>query len=83
MIVILRLIVILIILWLALGFLKNMAVKLRAVLRKRSYGRGGQIADMVKDPVCGSYVAVEHAVKVTKDGVEYYFCSKECSEKYL
>ena len=83
MIAILRLIAFLIILWLALGFIKDLWQKLRAVLHARNIRRGGQVAEMVRDPVCGAYVSVEHSVKGMKDGVEYHFCSSECSKKYL
>lgn len=39
--------------------------------------------EMVKDPVCGSYVSVENSVKV-KEGEEIrHFCSYECRDNYL
>lgn len=38
--------------------------------------------DLVKDPYCGTYVPVSNASKVTINGEELYFCSKECIEKY-
>lgn len=38
--------------------------------------------ELVKDPWCGTYVPLSNAYKVTKKGETFYFCSKECSEKY-
>ena len=39
--------------------------------------------EMVKDPVCGSYVSLEDSVRV-KDGEEIkHFCSYECRDKFL
>ncbi|ABV34481.1 MULTISPECIES: YHS domain-containing protein [Pseudothermotoga] len=37
----------------------------------------------VKDPVCGMKIKIhEAAEKFEYMGKEYYFCSKECSEKF-
>jgi YHS domain-containing protein len=35
-----------------------------------------------KDPVCGTYLAPSSAVQKTVGGVTYYFCSKECRDKF-
>lgn len=39
--------------------------------------------DLVKDPICGEEILKEDAYRIMKDGVEYFFCSWECREKFL
>jgi YHS domain-containing protein len=39
-------------------------------------------AELMKDPVCGTYVSPAAAVSRTVDGQLVHFCSKECSDKY-
>jgi YHS domain-containing protein len=39
--------------------------------------------DLVEDPVCHTYVPVSQAIKKEISGKSYYFCSRQCSEKYL
>ena len=39
--------------------------------------------DLVEDPVCHTYVPISQAYKKEISGKDYYFCSKQCSEKYL
>ena len=46
-------------------------------------GGAAQINKMVKDPVCGVYVAVSEAVSVPTKHGNLYFCSNECREKFL
>jgi len=38
--------------------------------------------DLVEDPICHTYVPVSQAFKKEISGNNYYFCSKQCSEKY-
>ena len=38
---------------------------------------------MVKDEICNTYLPEEDAFKETYQEKEYYFCSKECQEKFL
>jgi YHS domain-containing protein len=38
---------------------------------------------MVKDETCDTYIPKEEAIHLAADGREYYFCSKECREKFL
>ena len=49
--------------------------------RPRGAGRpaGGH---MVKDPVCGTYVAPASALSLTAGRTTHYFCSEECRAKY-
>jgi len=39
--------------------------------------------EMVKDPVCGSYVALDNSVRTNHNGEIVHFCSYECRDKYL
>ena len=38
---------------------------------------------MVKDEICNTYLPQEDAIKELKEGKEYFFCSKECRQKFL
>ena len=38
---------------------------------------------MVKDEVCNTYLPKEDAIEVNINGKKYYFCSKECKQKFL
>ncbi|MCD6037733.1 MAG: copA 2 [Nitrososphaeraceae archaeon] len=38
---------------------------------------------MAKDPVCGMFVEEKpNSIRYSKDGREYYFCSKQCLEEF-
>lgn len=39
--------------------------------------------DLVTDPICGKEILKQDAYRIVKDGVEYFFCSWECREKFL
>ena len=39
--------------------------------------------EMVKDPECGAYVAVDSSVSVRDGEKVYRFCSYECRDKFL
>lgn len=50
-------------------------------------GEAGGAGDLeteetVLDPVCGSYVAKEIAIKAVRKGETHYFCSDECRDKF-
>jgi uncharacterized protein len=38
---------------------------------------------MVKDEYCNTYLPKEDAIKEVIEGKEYYFCSKECRQKFI
>jgi uncharacterized membrane protein YraQ (UPF0718 family)/YHS domain-containing protein len=38
---------------------------------------------MAKDFICGMQVNEKTAIKVTKDGKDYFFCSRQCKDKFL
>ena len=37
---------------------------------------------LVRDPVCGTYVAPRAALSATSGGRTHYFCSEECQRKF-
>jgi YHS domain-containing protein len=37
---------------------------------------------MVRDPVCGTFLPPEHAVTLTERGSIRYFCSEKCRDAY-
>ena len=39
--------------------------------------------EMVRDPECGTYVAVDSAISVRDGETVHYFCSYECRDKFL
>jgi YHS domain-containing protein len=45
--------------------------------------QGGGRVQLVRDPVCGTYVVPARALPLTAAGVTQYFCSERCREKYL
>jgi len=40
-------------------------------------------AEMVKDPVCSTYLPKSMALQKTVAGETWYFCSEECALKFL
>lgn len=39
--------------------------------------------ELVKDPVCGTYISKENALTVRDNDKIYYFCSYECRDSFL
>jgi YHS domain-containing protein len=37
---------------------------------------------LVRDPVCGTFVAPRSSLSATSRGTTYYFCSEECRSKF-
>ena len=61
-------------------------------LKKKKAGEAENAADlerkvaageMVRDPECGTYVAVDSAISVRDGENVRYFCSYECRDRYL
>jgi YHS domain-containing protein len=44
--------------------------------------RGASAVKLVRDPVCGTFVAPRAALTLTSHGETHYFCSEECRAKY-
>ena len=39
--------------------------------------------ELKRDPSCGTYIAVATSVKENIGGQTFYFCSKECRDKFV
>ena len=49
----------------------------------RSRGSAGAPAvKLVRDPVCGTFVAPSTALSLTSGGATHYFCSEDCRRKF-
>jgi YHS domain-containing protein len=42
-----------------------------------------QVNQLVKDPVCGVYIAISEAESLPTKKGSLYFCSNECRQKFL
>jgi uncharacterized protein len=40
------------------------------------------IEEMKRDPVCGTFVPVNQAIKEKINNTVYFFCSEECKQKF-
>jgi YHS domain-containing protein len=38
--------------------------------------------ELHKDPSCGTFVLTDSAFTLADDGITYYFCSKDCRDKF-
>jgi YHS domain-containing protein len=77
-----------------LFFLRAILRTVFTVLRQRGLGQpapnvnGGQrrdttpVAELKKDPVCGTYVSAATSLTRTVNGSVVHFCSPECRDKY-
>ncbi len=43
---------------------------------------GEERGELVKDPVCGTYLPKEEALSVKAGGETHYFCSLSCRDKF-
>jgi YHS domain-containing protein len=42
----------------------------------------GSAVKLVRDPVCGTYVAPRPSLSLTSGGSTHYFCSERCREQF-
>jgi YHS domain-containing protein len=40
------------------------------------------LEEMKKDPICGTYIPENQAIKYKAGGETHYFCSEECQKKF-
>ena len=38
--------------------------------------------ELVQDPVCGTFIPRREALKVQKDGEDFFFCSEGCLKRF-
>jgi YHS domain-containing protein len=43
---------------------------------------GGRVRPLVQDPVCKTFVPKETAVVVRRGDEDFYFCSRECADRF-
>ena len=72
--------------WLVRAILRSIIEGFRSTLGPRSAAQrpptvrsGGELK---KDPVCGTYVSTTAGITRTVNGEVFYFCSRECSDRY-
>lgn len=71
-----------------LGLLVLAVIAIRTFLRAWAHrvpaGAGvGRRDELVKDPVCQTYVLMSRAVKSEAGGVTTHFCSPECAARFV
>ena len=49
--------------------------------RKKAHPQNA-IEEMKKDPVCGTYIPENQAIKYRMGSETYYFCSEECKQAF-
>ncbi|MEK6815532.1 MAG: YHS domain-containing protein [Nitrospirota bacterium] len=79
-----RFLILFAVLLLAVFFLSGLFRGLRGVSQRREEGRGNVVegGDMVRDPVCGVYVAKRTALARHYGGETHYFCGETCAKKF-
>ncbi len=55
---------------------------LRGLGRRLPPAGGTHRDELVKDPVCQTYVVLSRAVRREVNGAALYFCSAECAERH-
>ncbi len=58
------------------------APALRAWRERLPRGAPPRRDELVKDPVCQTYVLMSRAVTTEEDGVVTHFCSRECAARF-
>ena len=53
-----------------------------AQTRPRSAARPAAAVQMVRDPVCGTFVVPERAVSIAEGHGRVYFCSEKCRDAF-
>jgi YHS domain-containing protein len=43
----------------------------------------GEPVQLVRDPICGTFVVPARALPLNRGGETQYFCSERCRERYL
>lgn len=81
-----KLIVLALAVYIVYKLFKNDFLKKRSVEKAAEEAKTAeQVAagDMVVDPECGTYVAVDDSISVRDGDKVYHFCSYECRDKFL
>jgi YHS domain-containing protein len=57
-------------------------LRLPAALRARPSSGPPRRDELVKDPVCQTYVLMSRAIREEAGGAPAYFCSRECAARF-
>lgn len=78
-----RLFALLALLWTGKHIVQQVSSKLSPHQHSHETAKNGeQSDDMVKDPVCQTYIPKSLAIRQTRAGTQVYFCSEECAAKF-
>ena len=58
-------------------------IKARVEERKHADARRHESGEMIRDPICGTFVEAEEAVTVRDGDTIYYFCGYDCRDAFL
>lgn len=78
----LRLLILLILLFLLYKIVRNLLASGKEDGQTRRRDRRSTINELVQDPVCHTYIPLRDSEKRTIMGKAYFFCSKECADKF-
>lgn len=79
---ILRLILISVFIYLSIKFIKLLFFSPPQVKQPPQSGPSGPVNEMVQDPVCKVYIPKNSSLSLNISGTTYYFCSRECMDKF-
>lgn len=57
--------------------------KKKMAAKQKQTSQSVEAGEMVKDPVCGTYVSSDSDIRVKQGDQVYYFCSYDCRDKFL
>lgn len=79
-----RLLALLALLWTGKQVFKQVSSVLHSHQREQDASQQQETGDeMVKDPVCQTYIPKSIAVQKTVNGIKHFFCSEECASKFI
>lgn len=52
-------------------------------VRQGPAGKVPLTGELKKDPACGTYISAASSIQEKVGGETFYFCSKECRDKYV
>ena len=58
-------------------------IKAKVEERKRDEAGRRDSGEMIRDPICGTFVGVEDAITVRDGNNIYYFCGYDCRDAFL
>ena len=65
------------------GFTSLATPKSSSPARETSENQVPLSGELKKDPACGTYISAATSLKETVSGQTFYFCSKQCRDKYV